>query len=87
LYKDGSFYIGEENCQNKKEGYGINYVAAEGNLHEGYRLKGSCHGRGRTIWANGNIYEGIFSEDKAHGYGKTYFKNGDVYEGMHVNNL
>lgn len=87
IYADGSYYIGEQNHQNKKEGFGVNYVAAEGNLHEGYRLRGSCHGRGRSVWANENIYEGQFFEDKAQGYGKTYYKNGDVFEGNHVNNL
>ena len=83
-YSNGT-YIGQ--IKNDLEnGYGT-YKWDNGEVYEGYWVKGERTGKGKYTWKeSGDIYEGDFINAVRTGKGKyTWKESGDIYEGDFIN--
>ena len=71
-----------------ENGYGT-YKWDNGEVYEGYWVKGERTGKGKYTWKeSGDIYEGDFINSVRTGKGKyTWKESGDIYEGDFINSI
>lgn len=86
LWKDGSYFQGGLNQNNKFNGIGICFWADLNEKYEGEWYDGNIHGKGKYFYRNGSVYEGQFYMNKREGYG-TYTWNNKYYEGEWKDNV
>ena len=87
-WKDGSFYCGGINNNEKFNGKGKYFWKKTNEIYEGEWYNGQMCGNGKMVYSDGSIYEGNFFENKKNGLGVyTWGEGGKCYVGEWKNDL
>ena len=76
-WRDGSYYEGSFNENDKFNGKGIYFWGNTKEKYDGEWFKGEMNGQGKMFYSDGSIYEGQFFYNKKQGYGK-YIWGGNI---------
>ena len=87
-WKDGSYYKGAINNDEKFNGKGKYFWKKTNEIYEGEWYNGQMSGNGKMIYSDGSVYEGKFLENKKNGVGiYTWGEGGKCYIGEWKNDL
>ena len=88
FWKDGSFYSGSINNNEKFNGKGKYFWKKTNEIYEGEWYNGQMSGNGKMTYSDGSVYEGKFFENKKNGMGiYTWGEGGKCYVGEWKNDL
>ena len=76
-WRDGSYYEGSFNENDKFNGKGIYFWGNTKEKYDGEWFKGEMNGQGKMYYSDGSFYEGQFFYNKKQGYGK-YIWGGNI---------
>lgn len=77
---DNIRYIGDFNCNDLFEGFGIYYNQVGNKIYEGFWKNGLMDGKGIFYYKGLILHQGDWKEGKKHGNGIRYYKNSSVVQ-------